>query len=347
MKKQSRESKLRQQGKPVLPTKRQKGDPTKQGAIRKTAIVDTARRYRDIAKAIAPVIQQFLRDTPKEVIRTNNLKVNKQVYNYDVNPITLAEIIRFMGTVFEQYLNVDPSLLVDLNFWLSDYTERSYERGAQDTLQSAKNISTASSVGSQRSQEVRRFTIDQMVSDPTFQRRVGLIKARVFENMKGLTMQSKSDLGDTLARGMINGFGVKDITNEIISRIGVSERRAEKIARTEINNAYRTSTRQETRALNDTLFAEDDFEMKMLWISALSPTTRDTHAARHGNTYTPEEVASFYSQDANAINCLCSQVPVFVDKKTGNVIQEETVAMLREERKQFRLANNSKKCSCC
>ena len=41
----------------------------------------------------------------------------------------------------------------------------------------------------------------------------------------------------------------------------------------------------------------------MLWASALKPTTRASHARRHGRVYTIDEVRDFYSRDGNAINC--------------------------------------------
>lgn len=349
MKSLSKQAKLRKQGSPVLPIGKQKNEPIRQAPVRKAALVDNARRYSQIAKAIAPAVKKFLQDTPKERISTNALTANKNQYNYDVDPIPLSQIIRFMGETLDLYLSINPNLLLDPNFWLSLYAQRSYKKGLDDTLQSLKNISTADNVGQEESQSIRQMDAEQIVADPTYQRRVGLVKGRVFENMKGLSQQTKADLADTLARGMTNGLGVTDITREIVARIGVSKRRAETIARTEINGAYRTSTRQETRALNDALFSDFEYEMKMLWISALSPTTRETHSRRHGSTYTVEEIAAFYSVDGNAINCLCSQVPVFVNKSTGEVLQSEVVEQLKAEKKKFKaLSNNSyKSCGCC
>ena len=47
----------------------------------------------------------------------------------------------------------------------------------------------------------------------------------------------------------------------------------------------------------------------------MKPTTRRTHALRHGNLYTSEGVRDWYSINGNAINCKCSQVTVLVDSK--------------------------------
>ena len=60
----------------------------------------------------------------------------------------------------------------------------------------------------------------------------------------------------------------------------------------------------------------------MMHFSALSPTTREDHAARHGEVYTVDEVAEWYSVDANGINCKCTQVEVLLDEN-GDVIQDK------------------------
>ena len=54
----------------------------------------------------------------------------------------------------------------------------------------------------------------------------------------------------------------------------------------------------------------DDLSARLLWESALLPTTRAWHASRHSKTYTAEEVEEFYQRDGNIYNCHCTVVPV-------------------------------------
>jgi len=49
--------------------------------------------------------------------------------------------------------------------------------------------------------------------------------------------------------------------------------------------------------------ADLGFRVMMLHLSALSPTTRASHAARHGKLYTVQDVRIWYTQNANPINC--------------------------------------------
>lgn len=54
---------------------------------------------------------------------------------------------------------------------------------------------------------------------------------------------------------------------------------------------------------------------KLMQLSALSPATRASHAARHGKLFTPAEVRAWYERDGNADDCKCSFVQVLLDER--------------------------------
>lgn len=58
---------------------------------------------------------------------------------------------------------------------------------------------------------------------------------------------------------------------------------------------------------------------KLMHFSALSSTTRKSHAERHGKLYTAEEVIAFWNDPANRVGCKCSIISVLVDSQ-GNAI---------------------------
>ena len=55
-----------------------------------------------------------------------------------------------------------------------------------------------------------------------------------------------------------------------------------------------------------------ELSFKLLWTSALLPTTRPWHGSRHGHTYSQSECDAFYAENGNSCNCHCSQ-DVIVD----------------------------------
>ena len=54
-------------------------------------------------------------------------------------------------------------------------------------------------------------------------------------------------------------------------------------------------------------------QSREMHISALLPTTRETHRARHGTLHTVQEQKDWWSQNGSRINCRCSTITVLVD----------------------------------
>lgn len=68
---------------------------------------------------------------------------------------------------------------------------------------------------------------------------------------------------------------------------------------------------------------EDDLgeEYRYLHLSALSPTTRKSHAKRHGRLFTAAEVKKFWSDPRNVEGCKCTVVPIMVDEKGKPIVK--------------------------
>lgn len=170
--------------------------------------------------------------------------------------------------------------------------------------------STAASVASLAAQtEAFRRTVEETLISAPYRTRVALVRSRVFEEMRGFTDQTRTDLARTFADGMARGQSPREIARTVRDRIGVAQSRAERIARTEINVAHRRAVWEEDAQAN-----ADGIRTRLLWVSALSPTTRASHASRHGRVYRRAEVQEFYARDGNAINCKCTQVAILVDE---------------------------------
>lgn len=67
---------------------------------------------------------------------------------------------------------------------------------------------------------------------------------------------------------------------------------------------------------------EDDLgdEYRYLHLSALSPTTRKSHAARHGKLFTSQAVKEFWSDPANIDGCKFTIVPIMVDEEGEPIV---------------------------
>lgn len=73
---------------------------------------------------------------------------------------------------------------------------------------------------------------------------------------------------------------------------------------------------------------------RFMQLSALSPTTRNSHADRHGLLFTGDEVRHWLAQDDNAIGCKCSFTLVLVDS-SGNPQFPDVLDRTTSARKKF------------
>lgn len=258
------------------------------------------------------------------------LQVNEYIYELDAQ--RYRQIDDFIERLlYGELLDSEAGNFTN-RFWLTTNLEKAYSDSLEDIAKELNISSNAEELSEQAALQMRQVTAESMLFSPPVQRRLGLVYARVFNQMKGLSDSSKSDLAETLTRAMADGVGIPEITKRIKGRLNVSYSRARRIARTEILNAFRSATTDETRVINEELTQDEPVKFNLLWISALAPTTRPNHRAQHGKIRTREWVKDFYSKDANQINCLCAQRPILVNKKTGEpVAQKALVKRLRDQ----------------
>lgn len=271
---------------PALP--RNQANPTQTERQRRRA-------FKQIKTALAGVqrgvLQRF--EQIQCIETTANADGDNRAYEYLLDQFVLDDMNRYIAELINELvmraINGEPIVV--------GQTELAYQQ------------STAASVVSLAAQtEAFRRTVEETLISAPYRTRIALLRARVFEEMRGFSDQTRTELSRILADGMARGLSPRDIKRTIRDRIGVSQSRAERIARTEINVAHRRAIWEEDAQTN-----AEGIRTRLLWVSALLPTTRATHASRHGRVYTRAEVQDFYSRDGNAINCRCSQVAILVD----------------------------------
>ncbi len=307
-------------GNPIIP--KRAADPAAQFGNLRGAKRKLEARYKRIIVGIKQMIGTF----DKRVISTN-IK-----YEYQIDPNRFQSINLFLQELLYEELLDNQGGQLTSRWWLNANLTQSYTDGTSDVLQSSKNIATVEAVGPELSRTMRSIQLEQIIFSRGFQTRVGLVQARTFELMKGLADSTRTDLANTLARGMVDGIGVRELTKNTVERVGVSFSRAQRIVRTETLNAYRTAGGTETDELNEDVYGDSPWKMKSLWFSALASTSRRWHIARHGRTFTTDDVREFYAKNGNSINCLCSQSPVLVNTRTGEVLQKELIKRMEKQR---------------
>lgn len=246
---------------------------------------------------------------PVERIPDKGLVANESIYEYLISVPDLNRIVAEM----EQRIEAVPSDAVVRN------TELAYDEGTGSAVTNLARLT-----------DDYPRTVTAVLASQPYQRRVAMIASRVFEEMQGFKGQTAADLSRVLREGIENGQNPKVVARTIRQRFGVAKSRSERIARTEITGALRRGHWDENEDARQNL----GINTALMWFSALSATTRRTHARRHGRTYTPQDVRSFYSRDGNGINCKCHQTSVLVDE-SGAVVSKGLEKRLAEQRKDF------------
>lgn len=287
-------------------------DPTGLDRVERGAINEFARRFTHIGKEYAKLIDRI----PSQPV------VNRR-YIFDVDQALIASLLA-QGDLF-----IDSILLEggEYGLWFyADYVEKAYVTGLMSEWRNLAHQSEVYAAAAPSPQA--------LLHQAAVRHRMGLVQARQFELMKGVTGRIKADLARVLTEGIANGKNPKDIAKRIHEETGLGAKRSMVIARTEIPTALRRARWDEHEA------AKENYGLRtmLMHFSALSPTTRTHHAARHGKLYTTEEVQDWYSVDANSINCKCTQVSVMVDEK-GQPLNDRVAKRAGELRKRFEEEN--------
>jgi SPP1 gp7 family putative phage head morphogenesis protein len=279
--------------------------------------VGGADRVRRAAGAVIDrlnVIEGWLIDRfeqiPVERFLVNALYVNEYRYEYQISVTQLEMLVNEM--------------LAELGLLPNDYVVRevvgAYEQGTGLAVENLANISD----------DYTRTITQVLVSDP-WQRRAALVGSRVFEEMKGFEGDTGRDLARVLRQAVQDGLNPRDVVGTIKDRFGVAESRAKRIATTEISGALRRGRWDEAQDAESRL----GIRVRMLWVSALRPTTRLWHASRHGLLYTIQEVREFYAVNGNQINCGCTQIETLVDKDGKPVVTRAIDRLLKQKKEYF------------
>lgn len=280
---------------PILPSSI--SDPTGLDPTERRAISDFDRRVKASIKLYIDMLYRI--EFEKITVNNRRLQVNKTRYEFRTMPEVLETMMESTGELIDQIMIEGGSRAL---WFMEGYIEPVYRRG---TSMSMTNIAAQS-----RDYAASRPSLESLLNSAPYQRRLGLLRAREFEEMKGLSDGIKKDMAQILTDGMGRGLNPRDIADNMTKQIPIEQRRAHRIARTEIPQAFKTARRQESQqAMNDF-----GFRIMMMHLSAMSPTTRRNHAMRNATLHTIEEQEQWYSEDGNAINCKCSEIETLVDE---------------------------------
>ncbi|WP_080473508.1 phage minor head protein [Enterobacter hormaechei] len=316
-------------GTPIVP--RNKADPTQSSRQVSRMFNDIEGRYLNIKRRLKSLFDQRLTGQQREVngerswMMCNNegaepslYQVNAGKFIYDMTSAELADLLQVVQSILDDELLDGGSQ----NLWAMDYVIAEYDRG---TLNAFTNLSVQSQVYASQT------TLQQLLSSPGYLNQISAARLTTFSDWKVISDTARGDLTNIITDAVARGVSPRDTAQVISKRLDVSMSKAKTIAQTEQVGALRQAQRNEVDWAKERL----GLNTAILWISALKPTTRATHGARHGKTYTTDEVAEFYSKDGNAYNCYCANIPCLLDDE-GKLYNEGLAEKLSKERSNWK-----------
>jgi len=308
---------------PVIP--RNKADPTQSARPVNRMFRDIENRYYQIKVALKKLFDERLTgqdrasNTQSYAVHGNVIyQVNAGTYIYDMSAPQLADLLQRVQLILDDYLLEGGSN----SLWALQYVAAEYERG---THQAFTNLSVQSPIYEQQT------TLQQLLSSAAYQNQVAAAYVSTYSDWLLESDRARGDLANVIADSIGRGINPKETARIISQRLDVSMARAKNMAQTEQVGALRKAQWQETDWARERL----GLNTAVLWLSALKPTTRSWHRARHGRTYSTEDVEEFYSRDGNRYHCYCAQVPVILDEK-GQVVNQGLVERLNKERESWK-----------
>ena len=276
-------------GKPILP--RNDADPQGTAPAERRAMADFDRRMRQVDR----LYRDALASVPYSVVT-----VNAQQYQFELNPEVLAVMVAEIDRAVDRILLEGGAE----QLWFTvGYVVPSYQAG---TAAAWRNLGAQS-----EKYRLGRPELASVLQSQPYRDRIAYLAARQFENMQGLTAETKASMGRILTDGFAQGLNPRAVAKQLTEQAGIEARRGHRIARTEIGNALRQARLDEAQQAS----ADYGVQTRMLWFSALSPTTRESHRVRHGQLYGAQDVREFYSRSGESVNCKCSQIELLVDSK--------------------------------
>lgn len=311
--------------KSILP--RSKEYPTGQNPRINAFYGELRRRLRRSYKAAA----NYARELKPQIVQ-----LNATGYQYQLDPLMMSQINSYIEALLNEIIYGNAQGEWSAGWWANAYASGAYQQAAEQVVTQTQLLAADAGV-TQELPSLQYLRAEAVVMESGFQRRLGSVYARLFEDMKGFTDVDKRNMAGIITRGIAAGQSPRVIAREMEKKGLEQDWRCLRIASTEVNAAYRAGALDETDAVNEDVFSDSPYEMRIIHISALLPTTRKDHAARHGTICTPKQERDWFLSTATGgqINCKCSQADLLVEKSTGKPMNKKLVDIMKKQKAEW------------
>lgn len=310
--------------------KKSKTDPTGQATNRRKATRLLQNRLTMAQRRVRQLFRDIPRTRRREAVLPNAKVI--PVYDYQISAAELEELERrIRATVADEVLETQFNRMPP-NWWWQNVIEQPYRQGTAEEIVTFNRLVTDELVRTRaaRGLTTQHLEIGHVLQSSDYLQALDDVYVQNFSSLRGLSDTTSNQVVGVINRGIAAGDTPTTIAEAINGRFDVSRTSAERTASTEVNKAYNDAKMN----ANDIAAKQTGLRAGVLHLSALIPTTRDGHAARHGNAYTSAQQRQWWNSGSNRIRCHCSTRSVLIDS-SGNVIDVELQEEIQAEREFF------------
>jgi len=253
-------------------------DPTQQGKNRRGA-----KKYSDNAiEASADIMEEWIRSVPttkSESGKLTYLLTPESDPNSDFEAMLLA------------------AFLLNGSFFLNQNVEGAFRSGALGT-----NRDLLQQLSSPTLDTTIFYNFDSVFQSREYQTTLSAYQTSAKDSINGISKEASARISSLILLGMAAGLVVAEILEQVRRQMEIMNSRIDRVINTTIN-----------QGLNEGKLIAAGLAAAALGMtglirhrSALLPTTRPHHAARHNKIYTVETQRAWWATGSNRINCYCS-----------------------------------------
>lgn len=305
--------------------KKTDADPTGLRDKRLSSTKRLQKKLKDAQKGIRELVKNLSFTKSSERLNSGVLAV---IYNYKLTPDETQSLYQTVRDIINTtLLETRAAVLMPLAWWWKKEIEHPYRKGTVEQLDAFnKLLDDAVKAGVVlQAIPVQSIPADLVLTSPAYLSGLNNAYIKNYEQIKSLSDQTAMRVIQQLNDGIAAGLSRQQIAENIAEQFEISYSNAKRIADTEINAAYNNA---KLKAIDD-LATSRGLIGKVMHISALSPTTRESHADRHNRLYSTNEQLRWWNSGSNRIYCKCTVASVLLDNQ-GNVISQELNRQIRE-----------------
>lgn len=271
-------------------------DPSRTTMLQRAMMTESARRFRNLADAITKWLAE---DDELGLIPREQVALNAEKYRFLTSDKKLDEFMRWLDQ------QVDANLLGQVGGlrgqpWTAKYISSAYKKGVVRSYIEAnkKKLAADPKLFGQTKEEFLRTAFGSSETTSKIQ----LLATRTFEEMKGLSAESKKKLNRILAQGLADGKHPRQIAKQMTEEIAkLSRARANTIARTEIIRAHAEGQLDSFQALG-----VEELGVLAEWSTAGDDAVCPLCEPMEGQVFSIEEARGMIPRHPN---CRCTFIP--------------------------------------